>query len=76
MEGKANMKDLLELDLNVLPHVIASIGKSLSNYKHRLIYQLFRSWPLLCDVKSNSKVAGGKRKKSSDEVLGQAGKRG
>jgi len=77
MEGEANMKDLLDLDLIVLPHMIASIGfkKAPSGYcynldmargRQSLLYQLFRAWPLLCDVKSNSKVAGGKRKKSSE----------
>ena len=74
MEGEANMKDLLDLDLNVLPHMIASIGfnkaTGRSHYldmakgRQSLLYQLFRAWPLLCDIKSNSKskVLGSKRK--------------
>jgi len=77
MEGEANIKDLLDLDLNILPHMIASIGSGkapgsgyyyLDRFRGRqsLLYQLFRAWPLLCDVRNNSKVSGSKRKMTSD----------
>jgi len=57
MNGDANMKELIDMDLNVMVHAIARIG-SLTGGKnggHTLLYQLIRSVPSLFDVSSNMK---------------------
>jgi len=57
MRGEANMKELLDMELNVIAHAIAMIGSAAGgNYGGRvLLYQLIRSVPSLLDVSGNMK---------------------
>ena len=56
-KGEANMKDLLDMELNIMVHAIARIGSAAGgDYGGRkLLYQLIRSVPSLFDVSSNMK---------------------
>ena len=66
MSGEANMKDIWEMELNVMGHAIARIGcfakenysatkQGPSTSEHTLLYQIMRSVPSLVDVSSNMK---------------------
>ena len=57
MRGDANMKELLDMESNVMVHAIARIGSAVGgNYGGRvLLYQLIRSVPSLLDVSGNMK---------------------
>jgi len=58
-KGKANMKELLDMELNLMVHAISRIGsRSVSGCEfggRTLLYQLIRSVPSLFDVSSNMK---------------------
>jgi len=57
MRGEANMKELLDMELNAMVHAIARIGSAAGGvYGGRtLLYQLIRSAPSLLDVSGNMK---------------------
>ena len=56
-KGEANMKDLLDMELNVIVHAIARMGSFAgADYGGRkLLYQLIRSVPSLFDVSSSNR---------------------
>jgi len=63
--GEANMKEILDMDLNVMVHVIAMLGcfskdghhtnALLGHGEHTLLYQIMRSVPSLFDVSSSKR---------------------
>ena len=62
--GEANMKEILDMELNVIAHALAMLGyfakeghpnPLLGNGAHTLLYQIMRSVPSLFDVSSNMK---------------------
>jgi len=66
MSGEANMKDIWDMELNVIAHAIATIGcfakdnivatqDGPSTSGHTLLYQIMRSVPSLFDVSSSNR---------------------
>jgi len=60
MSGEANMKDIWDMELNVMVHAIATVGCFAkynivpSTSEHTLLYQIMRSVPSLFDVSSSN----------------------
>ena len=60
MSGEANMKDIWDMELNIMVHAIATIGCFAkynivpSTSEHTLLYQIMRSVPSLFDVSSSN----------------------